>query len=123
MSPWRHLHLSPSYDVLNHTNHIFSESLSSGDDTDMVEMDMVDMDMVYMDMVDMDMVYMDMVDMDMVDMDMMYMDFVDIYVVYMELVDMDMVNMENCQCDTSHNNWSIQVSSSSSYIPRDSSDD
>ena len=23
---------SPSYDVLNHTNHIFSESLSSGDD-------------------------------------------------------------------------------------------
>ena len=35
---------SPSYDVLNHTNHIFSESLSSGDDADMVEMDMVDMD-------------------------------------------------------------------------------
>ena len=25
---------SPSYDVLNHTNHIFSESLSSGDDND-----------------------------------------------------------------------------------------
>ena len=60
-SPWWHLHLSPSYDVLNHTNHIFSESLSSGDDTDMVEMDMVDMDMVYMDIVDMDMVDMDMV--------------------------------------------------------------
>ena len=43
-SPWEHLHLSPSFDVLNHTNHIFSESLSSGDDTDMVEMDVVDMD-------------------------------------------------------------------------------
>ena len=40
----------------------------------------------------------------------------------MDMVDMDMV--ENCQCDTSHNNWSIQVSSStSSYIPRGSSDD
>ena len=25
---------SPSYDVLDHTNHIFSESLSSGDDND-----------------------------------------------------------------------------------------
>ena len=33
-SPWWHLHLSPSYDVLDHTNHIFSESLSSGDDND-----------------------------------------------------------------------------------------
>ena len=30
--------------VLESSNHIFSESLSSGDDTDMVEMDMVDMD-------------------------------------------------------------------------------
>ena len=42
------------------------------------------------------------------------------------MVDMNMADMEdmdNCQCDTSHNNWSIQVSSSSSYIPRDSSDD
>ena len=29
-----HLHLSPWYDVLDHTNHIFSESLSSGDDND-----------------------------------------------------------------------------------------
>ena len=27
-----HLHLSPPYDVLDQTNHIFSESLSSGDD-------------------------------------------------------------------------------------------
>ena len=27
-----HFHLSPPYDVLDHTNHIFSESLSSGDD-------------------------------------------------------------------------------------------
>ena len=27
-------HLSPLYDVLDHTNHIFSESLSSGDDND-----------------------------------------------------------------------------------------
>ena len=33
-SPWWHLHLSPSNDVLDHTNHIFSESLSSGDDND-----------------------------------------------------------------------------------------
>ena len=32
LSPWWHLHLSPSNDVLDHTNHIFSESLSSGDD-------------------------------------------------------------------------------------------
>ena len=31
-SPWWHIHLSPSYDVLDYTNHIFSESLSSGDD-------------------------------------------------------------------------------------------
>ena len=29
-----HFHLSPPYDVLDHTNHIFSESLSSGDDND-----------------------------------------------------------------------------------------
>ena len=28
---------SPSYDVLDHTNHIFSESLSSGDDNDQDE--------------------------------------------------------------------------------------
>ena len=28
------LHLSPLYDVPDHTNHIFSESLSSGDDND-----------------------------------------------------------------------------------------
>ena len=28
------LHLPPLYDVLDHTNHIFSESLSSGDDND-----------------------------------------------------------------------------------------
>ena len=28
------LHLSPLYDVPDHTNHIFSESLSSGDDHD-----------------------------------------------------------------------------------------
>ena len=28
------LHLSPLYDFLDHTNHIFSESLSSGDDND-----------------------------------------------------------------------------------------
>ena len=34
LSPWWHLHLSPSNDVLDHTNHIFSESLSSGDDND-----------------------------------------------------------------------------------------
>ena len=41
LSPWWHLpllptfnHLSPLYDVLDHTNHIFSESLSSGDDND-----------------------------------------------------------------------------------------
>ena len=34
LSPWWHLHLSPSYDVLDHTNLIFSESLSSGDDND-----------------------------------------------------------------------------------------
>ena len=33
-SPWQHLHLSPSNDVLDHTNHIFSESLSSGDDNE-----------------------------------------------------------------------------------------
>ena len=33
-SPWWHLHLSPPYDFLDHTNHIFSESLSSGDDID-----------------------------------------------------------------------------------------
>ena len=33
-SPWWHLHLSPPYDVLDHTNHIFSESLSSGDHID-----------------------------------------------------------------------------------------
>ena len=30
-SAWWHLHLSPLYDVLDHTNHIFSESSSSGD--------------------------------------------------------------------------------------------
>ena len=29
-----HLHLSPPYDVLDHTRHIFSESLSSDDDID-----------------------------------------------------------------------------------------
>ena len=29
-----HLHLSPPHDVLDHANHIFSESLSSGDDID-----------------------------------------------------------------------------------------
>ena len=71
----------------------------------MVDMDMMDKDMY---MVDMAMVDMNIVDMDFVDMDM---------------VDMvDMVDMDNCQCDTSHNNWSIQVSSSlSSYIPRGSS--
>ena len=34
MSPWSHLHLSPSNEVLDRTNHIFSESLSSGDDND-----------------------------------------------------------------------------------------
>ena len=34
LSPWWHLHLSPPCDVLDHTNHIFSESLSSGDDND-----------------------------------------------------------------------------------------
>ena len=28
------LHLSPLYDVPDHANHIFSESLSSGDDND-----------------------------------------------------------------------------------------
>ena len=28
------LHLSPLYDVPDHTNHIFSESISSGDDND-----------------------------------------------------------------------------------------
>ena len=33
-SAWRHLHLSPPYDVLDHTNHIFSESLSSCYDND-----------------------------------------------------------------------------------------
>ena len=33
-SPWWHLHLSPPYDVLDHTNHVFSESLSSGDHGD-----------------------------------------------------------------------------------------
>ena len=33
-SAWWHLHLSPLYDVRDHTNHIFSESLSSGDDND-----------------------------------------------------------------------------------------
>ena len=33
-SAWWHHHLSPPYDVLDHTNHIFSESLSSGDDND-----------------------------------------------------------------------------------------
>ena len=33
-SAWWHLHLSPLYDVLDHTNHIFSESSSSGDDND-----------------------------------------------------------------------------------------
>ena len=33
-SPWWHLHLSPPYDVLDHASHIFSESLSSGDDID-----------------------------------------------------------------------------------------
>ena len=50
---------------------------------------------------------------------------VDMNMVDMNMVDMvDMVDMDNCQCDTSHNNWSIQVSSStSSYIPRGSSDD
>ena len=31
---WMLCYLSPSYDVLDHTNHIFSESLSSGDDND-----------------------------------------------------------------------------------------
>ena len=31
-SLWLHLHWSPPYDVLDHTNHIFSESLSSVDD-------------------------------------------------------------------------------------------
>ena len=30
-------HLSPLYDVLDHTNHIFSERLSSGDDNDREE--------------------------------------------------------------------------------------
>ena len=30
LSPWWRLHLSPSYDVLDHTNYIFSEGLSSG---------------------------------------------------------------------------------------------
>ena len=39
LSPWWHLlptfnHLFPLYDVLDHTNQIFSESLSSGDDND-----------------------------------------------------------------------------------------
>ena len=34
---WKHLHLSPLYDVLDHTNHIFSESLSSSDDNDQDE--------------------------------------------------------------------------------------
>ena len=34
LSPWWHLHLSPPCDVLDHTNHIFSETLSSGDDID-----------------------------------------------------------------------------------------
>ena len=33
-SAWWHLHFSPLYDVLDHTNHIFSENLSSGDDND-----------------------------------------------------------------------------------------
>ena len=28
------LHLSPLYDIPDHTNHIFSESISSGDDID-----------------------------------------------------------------------------------------
>ena len=34
---WKHLHLSPLYDVLDHTNYIFSESLSSSDDNDQDE--------------------------------------------------------------------------------------
>ena len=34
MVGWKHLHLSPLYNVLDHTNHIFSESLSSGDDNE-----------------------------------------------------------------------------------------
>ena len=33
-SPWWHLHLSPLYDVLDHANQVFSESLSSGDHID-----------------------------------------------------------------------------------------
>ena len=33
-SPMEILHFSPLYDVLDHTNHIFSESLSSGDAID-----------------------------------------------------------------------------------------
>ena len=31
---WLHLHLSPPYDVPDHPNHIFSESLSSGNDNE-----------------------------------------------------------------------------------------
>ena len=41
LSPWRHLHLSPPYDVLDHTDHIFSESLSSGYDNESVKDDSV----------------------------------------------------------------------------------
>ena len=34
MVGWKHLHLSPLNNVLDHTNHIVSESLSSGDDNE-----------------------------------------------------------------------------------------
>ena len=34
LSPWQHLHLSPSYDVSDLPNHIFSESSPPGDEND-----------------------------------------------------------------------------------------
>ena len=102
------------YDVLNHTNHIFSESLSSGDDNDRDGYLKKDKDThtqtntkcfqdpMYAIFIKSrgfkDLRYyigclllVDKVDMDMVDMDMVDMDMLDMDMVNMDMVDMDMV--------------------------------